>query len=143
MKKLFTLLSISFLIAQTLFAGINTTLQSDPPEDTYYYEFSTIEFGTSISTENKLINPNTEFELTGDSIKLFVLASMEEAFLTKFIYVDIYDENNEVVDSFEIDLEEDWNWFYFDIIFKSKGVYYIDIYNEADVFINTGSVTIK
>lgn len=120
-----------------------STFKNDPPDDTYYYEYSEILFGSGIDAEGNIIDEATEFLLpeTGPA-KITVGVFNDEAFLTKEVYVEIYNEENELVDEFTLNLEPEWNWFKFVIELEKEGTYYLDIYNEIDVFINSGTVDV-
>jgi hypothetical protein len=117
--------------------------KSDPPEDSYYYEYSEVLFGAGVDAEGNMIDEATEFILpkTGPA-KITVGVFNDEAFLTKEARVEIYNQDNELVDEFKLNLEPEWNWFKFVIELDKEGTYYVDIYNEIDVFINSGSVDV-
>jgi hypothetical protein len=148
MKKLITLMMAAFLVViaplSTTFANTSTSeIKNDPPDDTYYYEHSEVLFGKGVDAEGNMIGEATEFKLpaTG-SVKIAVGVFNDEAFLTNEVRVEIYNDDNELVEDFTLNIEEDWNWFKFDIEFNKVGSYFVDIYNEIDVFINSGTVEV-
>ena len=61
--------------------------------------------------------------------------------------MDIFSEEDDIfgyaTQSLTVTIELDWDYFAFKAYFKEKGLYYIDIYNENDIFINTATVTIE
>lgn len=114
--------------------------------DTYYYEDSDVDFGTSVDDLGVLQGEAETFSL-GDagivSIRTLV-NNFGIPFKTNLMYVDVYKEGSEtVIDGFDIACEQDWDFVHFSIDFKDPGVYYVDIYNGDDIFINTGTVTIE
>lgn len=139
--------AISFGFTPDSFASVNqqSSIIStiEPPDDTYYYEYSEVLFGTGVDQEGNMIDEASEFELPSDGpAKISVGAFQDDPFLTSKVYVEIYDEDNEMVDEFYIEIDTEWNWFKFVVEFNEAGTYYIDLYNEIDVFINSGTVTI-
>lgn len=127
--------------SETIESCVISTIE--PPDDTYYYEYSEVLFGTGVDQEGNMIDEATEFTLPKKGpIELAVGVFQDDPFLTSKVYVDIYDEDNELVDEFYIEIDTEWNWFKFVVEFDKAGTYYIDLYNEIDVFINSGTVTI-
>jgi len=115
----------------------------EPPDDTYYYEYTEVIFADDVSNDGDPINMKNTFQLpsTGKA-KVTVALFNDEPLLTNEIIVEIYNDANELVDNFSIEVKEDWNWFKFVIDLDEPGTYTIDLYNEIDVFINSGSVVV-
>ena len=115
----------------------------DPPDDTYYYEYSEVLFGSGMDSEGNILEESTQFRLpqTG-STKITVGVFNDKAFLTNKVLVEIYNQESELVDEFTLDVQPDWDWFKFEIELEKEGTYYLDIYNEIDVFINSGTVDV-
>ena len=124
--------------------GASTT-SSDDEVDTYYYEDSEIIFCESVSTDGDPVSEATSFKADRTGAReITIYLSNDKAFKTTKMYVDIYDsKTNEKIEDFSIDVEEDWDWVKFKQSFTKPGEYYVDIYNEDDVFINTATVTIS
>jgi hypothetical protein len=149
MKTTGTLLILAMFLGFIPDSFASVTLQSsiistiDPPDDTYYYEYSEVLFGTGVDQEGNMIDEASEFALPSKGpIEIAVGTFQDDPFLTSKVYVEIYDEENEMVDEFYIEIDTEWNWFKFMVEFDKAGTYYIDLYNEIDVFINSGTVTI-
>jgi hypothetical protein len=121
----------------------STQIVSDPPDDTYYYEYTEIIFADDVTADGDPVNANNTFQLpaTGKA-KITVALFNDEPLLTKEIVVEVYSDENELVDQFSIEVKEDWNWFKFVIDIDKPGTYTIDLYNEIDVYINSGSVVV-
>ncbi len=122
------------------------TGSTDTIIDTYYYEDSDVDFGMSVDAEGVLQGESETFYMganTSISIKAY-LNNFGLPFKTTKMYVDVFKEGSDIeVDSFNIDVETDWDYIHFLVVFKDPGVYYIDIYNADDIFVNTGTVTIQ
>ncbi|HUH73823.1 MAG TPA: hypothetical protein VLZ75_05390 [Chitinophagales bacterium] len=144
MKNLFLLFVSSFLLSGYAFAQSAAPKNQKEEIDTYYYENSTIEFGEGVDIKNfKPIHPNSEFLLLKDSVKVFVILKLDKPLQTSSIIVDIYDEDEDPYDTFELDIEENWDFTSFSINFDKKGHYYLDIYTADDIFINSEELDIK
>ncbi|MBK6731428.1 MAG: hypothetical protein IPG60_10880 [Bacteroidetes bacterium] len=112
--------------------------------DTYYYENSVIKFGTSETDEGLPVGENTEFSLgSNDSITLRIFLTNDKVFATDKFYVDVYDDEDDLVDAFTIKIDPEWDQVRFNQWFTKRGEYIIDIFNADDIFINSGEVTIK
>jgi hypothetical protein len=141
------LIGLAFLIsmpAPSLAANSGSSLiVADPPDDTYYYEYSEIIFADEVSLEGEPVNPKSTFQLPSTGpVKITVALFNDEPLLTKEIVVEIYSDDNELFDSFSIETKEEWNWCKFSIDITAPGRYSIDLYNELDVYINTGYVDV-
>ncbi len=126
--------------------GNNTTNNSgsnssdDEEVDTYYYELSEIKFCTELDSENKPLNEQTEFHLNSGSVKVKVYLSNDELpFKTNKLVVSIYkgSETTNAYKSFTVDIQPEWDYVSFNSVFTEPGTYFIDIYTEGDVYINT------
>lgn len=116
---------------------------ADPPDDTYYYEYTQVVFADDVDTEGNLIDEKTIFTLPSDGpANITVALFNEEPLLTSEITVEIYKDGNTLFDSFSIEIKEEWNWCKFRIDVLEPGKYTIDLYNEIDVFINSGYVEV-
>lgn len=140
-NRLLPLLCFTFLLTSSPMAHAAAGPQGiDPPDDTYYYEYSEVLFGTGVDQNGDITGEATEFKLDANGkANITVAVYNDEAFLTQTASVEIYNEENELIDSFEIELQTEWNWFKFQIQIEKAGKYFLDIYNEIDVFINSGS----
>ncbi len=148
MKKLFLLLSMVAVASLDHFAKAEASKMTaihvaEPPDDTYYYEYSSVLFGTDVDANGEIVNESSEFKLPSSGpAKIAVLVENDEPFLTEKVYVEIYNEDNELVEDFNLELKPEWNWFKFVIELEKPGSYFVDIYNEIDVFINSGTVEV-
>lgn len=124
-----------------------TTGTSTSGIDTYYYEDSFIQFCSSVNTDGTCNNPVTSYVIPSgtSSIESTVLLDNNlKDFKTKTIYVDIYkDGAEEPFDTFNVTVEETWNFCWFKVAFSAPGTYYIDTYNADDIFINTATITVS
>ncbi len=113
--------------------------------DTYYYENSEILFCTSVSENGDPSGVAEEFTMArgASSIDVVTYVSNDKAFKTTKFYVDVYDSNSELVDTYEYEIEEDWDWSKFSITLKKRGDYTIDVYNAEDTFVNSATLKIK
>ncbi len=131
-----------FLLLLTMVSALGASSQNEPITDTYYYEYSQVLFGTSIDSEGNLQGESTEFSLKGKPAEIVVMLLQDDPFRTSQAYVEIYNENSQLVESFELTINPAWNWFKFQIKLSTPGLYFLDIYNDVDVFINSGTVQI-
>lgn len=144
MKNSFMILLSSLLFIGTTFAQSPTQQNVDDEIDTYYYENSKLEFAEGVDMDKyEAINPSAEFSLIDGTVKVTVVLQMDKPFKTTGFIVDIYDEYDDLYDTFEIDIEESWDFASFIIDFDESGLYFIDIYNSDDIFINTGELEIE
>ncbi len=113
--------------------------------DTYYYENSEVLFCTSVSDKGEPEGVSDEFTMARglSSIDVTTYVSNDKPFKTTKFYVDIYDSNSDLVDTYEYDIEEDWDWSKFTITLKKRGDFTIDVYNAEDVFVNSATLKIK
>lgn len=112
--------------------------------DTDYYKNSFIEIAEGVNIEkHQAVNPKSEFFLKNGKVEVYFILKSDKPFKTKMLSVDVYDEDEDPYDSFELDLPESWNFASFHTDFDKKGHYYLDIYNSDGVFINSAEVDIK
>ncbi len=129
--------------------AIDYTITSDSNNvDTYYYEDSEVRFCNYVDASANLVGESSVFYLTADSVAVTCyVANNNKPFKSESIYVDIFSEEDDIfgyaTQSLTVTIELDWDYFAFKAYFKEKGLYYIDIYNENDIFINTATVTIE
>jgi hypothetical protein len=149
MKKI----SATFLLGLAVLISMPTSIISanpgsalivaDPPDDTYYYEYTEVIFADDVSPDGEAVNEKSIFQIPANGpAKITVALFNDEPLLTKEIVVEIYAEDNTLYDSFSISTKEEWNWCKFSIDIKEPGKYAIDLYNENDVYINTGYVDV-
>jgi hypothetical protein len=140
---LFTLMS-SLILTGISFAKSVPSATTEDEIDTYYYENSTIVFAEGVDmVKYAAVNPKESFVLKDATVKVTAVVKLDKPFKTKSIIVDIYDENDDMYDSFDIEIQEDWDFFSFNMDFDQKGHFYIDIYTDNDVFINDAEVDIE
>jgi hypothetical protein len=113
--------------------------------DTYYYENSTVSFSEDIDkTTYKLINPIEGSTSLGSSREkeVYIVVEHDQAFKTNLFYIDI-NLNDKLLETVELDVEENWDIAWYQYKFTKKGTYYIDVYNADDIFVNTSTIIIK
>lgn len=124
-----------------------TSKSTDDSEktDTYYYEDSKIMFGESIK-DGVLSGEASTFNLKGESKEIFAKIEQESALKFTRIYVDIYTgvDYKEKVSSLDYIVDDPiWNWVSAPVKFYKKGKYVVDIYNQDDIFVNSGYFEVK
>lgn len=114
----------------------------DKEMDTFYYENSIVRFGIS-ANKNELIGEGEVFKLTNGVAKFTALLEQDEDLLLTTVYIDIY-KGEELIktDSFTVG-DKAWNYITLPIEMTETGDFYIDFYNQNDVFMNSGSFTIN
>jgi hypothetical protein len=125
-------LSTTILLAVALMISLPSTsiaanyssliVAIEPPDDTYYYEYTEIIFADDVTADGDPVNANNTFQLpaTGKA-KITVALFNDEPLLTKEIVVEIYNDANELVENFSIEVKEDWNWCKFVIDLDKPG----------------------
>lgn len=122
----------------------NSVDTSDGGIDTYYYENSEIVFATDVTENLEPIGQSTEFSMGNDTtVQVVVIITNDKRFATDMFYVDIYDSDENLYETFTINIDPEWDIVKFNQKFNKKGGFFVDIYNGNDIFINTGIVTIK
>jgi len=122
----------------------NSVDTSDGGIDTYYYENSEIVFATDVTENLEPIGQSTEFSMGNDTtVRVVVIITNDKRFATDMFYVDIYDSDENLYETFTINIDPEWDIVKFNQKFNKKGSFYVDIYNGNDIFINTGIVTIN
>lgn len=150
MKRLvfiFPLLALVFAFAPaSATAPAETASAAQPkgdPYDTYYYEYSEILFALTVDQNGNLDGENTTFKLgSSGKIDLTVFVSNDGEFATNGLYIEVYDEEESLVEDYGIDIQPEWDWVKFVHTFNKPGTYYFDIYNDEDTFVNSAQVTI-
>lgn len=135
LKKLLLLLCLSATMSVV-------SAQDDDIYDTYYYEYSEVVFGTSVDGEGNVEGESRTFKLGNAGADFIVVVFNDAPFKTKEFFVEVFNEGNDLVESFTLNVNPEWDWLKFSMNLKDPGLYYIDIYNEVDTYINSGEVTI-
>lgn len=144
MKKLFTTLMSSLILTGMTFAQSAPSATKEAVIDTYYYENSTIEFAEGVDmVKYEPIKPNTEFKLKDGNVEVSAILRLDKPFKTKGMIIDIYDENDDLYDTFDIEIDESWDFTSFKINFDATGHFFIDVYTSDDIFINSGELDIQ
>jgi hypothetical protein len=141
MKKIAPITLVLLLLAATsqLWAQV----------DTYYYSDSKIIFCEEVES-NEPVNESTSFIIpsSGGSLTVQVNNGSKPLKTTQMI-VDIYkipaggNDYTEFVETKNYDIKETWNKPYFEYTFSGVGEYKFYVYNADEVFINSGTVTMK
>lgn len=144
MKRLFMTLMSSMILIGISFAQSTPTTPKEAEIDTYYYENSTVEISEGVDMKTyTAVKPNTTFKLKDGNAKVTVILKLDKPFQTKKVVVDIYDENDELYDTFEVDAKEDWDFISFNVDFDTEGQYFLDLYTADDIFINSAEVQVE
>ncbi|HMV14441.1 MAG TPA: hypothetical protein PKK18_06080 [Chitinophagales bacterium] len=109
--------------------------------DTYYYENSTITFGDEVDNDANVKGEATEFKLINGKRDIMLKLEQDDDLKCKEVEVSVYygDKYDEEVSRETYSVESmTWNWLKFKISVKKVGKYVVDIYNDKDVFINSG-----
>lgn len=135
-----------FTLLFVLVCGIVLSAQSQSESiyDTYYYEYSQIYFGKKLNSEGLLEEVAETFSLNGKPVEIKVLLEQDKSLMLSELIVEVYEEAGGLVESFTVKVgDRNWNWVSFSQTFSKPGKYYIDMYNEADTFINSAGITIE
>lgn len=116
-----------------------------------YYEDSKVKFGTNIDDNAKITGEGTEFKLKNGVADIQIMILNGKVFKSEKVKLSVYkkimkngkEETNLVQTIPVTGIAEDWDWIKTNIVFKEKGDYIVDVWNENEVFINTGVLTIK
>lgn len=111
-----------------------------------YYENSFVQIGETIDSEGYIVNEGNIFKLVNGERELYVKIEQDTPLLLSQLIVDVYSgkDYSEFVDTYYFDVEgTNWTYTYFPITFKKAGKYAIDLYNQDNIFINSGYVTIQ
>lgn len=130
---------------------INTMFGSNDKLTSDYYENSVIKFGTSVGDNATIYGEATEFKYKSGKTPVVISITNGKVFKCEEIKLSVYKktkingkEDTKLVQTIPVTgIGDDWDWVYATIDFTEKGDYIIDVWNENDVFINTGYVTIK
>lgn len=133
---------------------INVVSDEDKPASTItsdYYEDSKIQFGTSVGDNAEIKGESSSFYLKNGEVSVAILITNGKVFKTEKIKLSVYKkitkngkEDTKLVQTIPVTgIGEDWDWVYATIDFTEKGEYIVDVWNENELFINTGYVTIK
>lgn len=112
---------------------------------TWYYEDSYIEFAKNIDSDGIAEDASEEWSYSSGGTTLYILYTDEVEIKTDEVHVEIYGgkDYSELIEEYDVTVEPDWGWFKFKQTFKKKGNYSVSIYNEDDIFMNSGYLTIK
>lgn len=140
MKKLLSLTLVMALLG--------TITQAFAQVDTYYYSNSKIIFCEEV-TDNAPVNASTSFIITSGGGSVTVQVDNGKAMKTTELIVDVYkkpsggSDYTEFVETKRYDIKETWDRPYFDYMFSTPGEYKLSVYNGDEVWINSGTVSIK
>lgn len=110
--------------------------------DTYYYENSVVRFGTS-ANQSDLVGETDVFYLNNGVAKFTALLEQDEDLLLTKVYVDIYRGEEVILNTSYTVGDTKWNYITIPVEITEPGSYYMDFYNQNDVFINSGSFTVE
>lgn len=84
------------------------------------------------------------FSLNGKPLELKVLLEQDEPLMLSELFAEVYGEEGSLVESFTVKVgDKNWNRVGFSLFFSKTGKYYLDLFNEADTFIISASITIE
>lgn len=117
---------------------------SEDEIDTYYYTESSVKVGQSIDEKFVLSGEDTYFTMPrSGSLPLTIVVEHTQPLSTDIIYIDIYDEDENLIKTLELDCDPTWDIISTKYTFEQKGTFYIDAYNAKDVYINTVTIHIE
>ena len=115
--------------------------------DTWYYSQSSIFFCDSIGVgDGKLIGRSDVFEYQPKREKIFLYIEQgnKKSFKTQHLYIKIYTrDTHKLVKSTSYSVSHEWFWTFIPIYLIEKGKYTVELYNEDDLYINSGDFEIK
>jgi hypothetical protein len=135
MKKRFFLCFVSF----AFIISVKSQVDAD------YYENSFVVIGNDVNDEGYIIDESDVFKLENGSKKVFIILELDKPLMLKSIVVDVFSgkDYKNVVDTYYFDIPSlDYTYTYFPLTFTKHGKYAIDIYNQDNLYINTGHFTI-
>lgn len=142
--------AIGRLAALALFTGcfcfaFTASAQESDEGDTYYYEYSTVQFCESVDNLGNPVDVVSTFLLGAENtVNVTVyIDNAEDPLNASTLSIEIYDETNSPVDSYTVNIQREWNYVHFVHKFTKPGTYIFDIYNGAETFINSGTVVIE
>lgn len=131
------------ILLLTLFVSFSSAMSQVDKE---YYENSYVQFGDTVDSEGFIVNEGTFFKLINGERKLYLKIEQDTPLKLSQLIVDVYTgkDYSEFVNTYYFDIPGvDWTYTYFPITFNKAGKYAVDFYNQDDVFINSGYVTIQ
>lgn len=121
------------------------SVTTDDATDTYYYENSTVQFCTSVDAGGTPAGVTETFTLHGASSVTFrvYVENNGNPFKTTQMFIDIFDNDGNDIDSYSVDVQPDWTYFSFGQTLDKPGIYNFDVYTDDDIFVNSGTLTIE
>lgn len=114
--------------------------------DTWYYATSRINFFEK-TIGDTMIGRNTVFAYNPNGTKVILYINQKETipFKTRHLVSKVYtsDKCHELISTNTYYVNENWHWTFISVYFSNKGKYIVELYNDDDVFINSGSLEIK
>jgi hypothetical protein len=114
--------------------------------DTYYFEKSKITFGDAIDDKAVVTGEATVFYLRNGKRDIMAKLQQDNDLKVTQVLVEVYGgtDYKEKIASQLYDIpSKTWNWMKVPLSFNKPGKYVVDMYNEDDVFINSGYLEIK
>jgi hypothetical protein len=113
--------------------------------DTYYFEDSKITFGTAIDDKAVVSGEAGSFSLMNGKRDIVAKLQQDKDLNVTQVVVEVYggvDYKEKVYTQTYNIPSKTWNWIKVPLSFTKPGKYVVDMYNEDDVFINSGYVEI-
>lgn len=114
--------------------------------DTWYYSSSVIDFFEKTSGDTMIGKNNIfPYDSSGKKVILYIGQTNKNPFKTNHLRVNIYNDDKcrELINTFTYFVDENWYWTYLSVVLKDKGKYLLEIYNDDDVYINSGKLEIR
>lgn len=126
-------------------AADDEEVNDDEDIDTYYYENSTIDVATSVSSAGVASGVSDKFTYKSGGVELQILYTDDKPIKTSSVTISIYGgkDYNDEIETYDVDVDPTWGWFKVKQTFLKKGLYAIDMYSEDDVFMNSAYIEIK
>lgn len=137
--------TVKYTDATTTTTTSSTTTKTEDKPDTWYYDKSNIYFAATADAAGNMTGEATTFTVPVAGKELKVVYKDDKACKTKKIVVDVYtgDNYDEFVETKEFVTTPAQKVITFSYFFKNEGKYKLSVYNDNDVFMNLGMLTIK
>ncbi len=137
--KLKSLIAVIITVLTVNFAKAQVT--------TDYYKYSEVIFCEEVS-DGSPVNPSSSFTIGENGGYVTVQVDNGKAMKTLELVVDVWKKSSsgdydKFIETKKYTIKSTWNAPFFEYTFYKAGKYKLAIYNEDEVYINTGYVTIN
>jgi hypothetical protein len=128
------------------FVSFAFSISAKSQVDVDYYEKSSVIIGNGVDEEGYIIGKSNLFQLENGTKDVFIILELDKPLMLQSIVVDIFSgkEYKDLVNTYYFDVPSpDYTYTYFPLTFTKHGKYAIDIYNQNNLYINSGYFTIS